>query len=130
MWLGFFKECMVSLIFLWINLLFLSITFFGSQLKLCSVSQQCFAISFLSQSQFLIDLLCSSECNFKDFNRSNCFSVTTVNFRNNIIFIFCCYSIFRFTKEFTQSVFIIEGWSYFMRSKYAAQFFTSTFNVQ
>ena len=30
MWLGFFKECMVSLIFLGINLLSLSITFFWS----------------------------------------------------------------------------------------------------
>ena len=39
MWLEFFKECMVSLIFLGINLL-LSKTFFLSQLKLRSVSQQ------------------------------------------------------------------------------------------
>ena len=61
MWLGFFKECMVSLIFLGINLLSLSITFFWSQLKLWSASQQRLAISFLSQSQFLTDLLCSSE---------------------------------------------------------------------
>ena len=34
MWLGFFKECTVFLIFLGINLLSLSITFFWSQLKL------------------------------------------------------------------------------------------------
>ena len=59
MWLGFFKECMVSLIFLGTNLLSLSITFFWSKLKLWSASQQCLAISFLSQSQFLTDILCS-----------------------------------------------------------------------
>ena len=34
MWLGFFKECMVSLIFLGINLLSLSITFFWSKLNI------------------------------------------------------------------------------------------------
>ena len=66
MWLGFFKECMVSLIFLRINLLSLSITFFWSQLKLWSVSHNCLVISFLSQSRFLTDLLCSSEPDFKD----------------------------------------------------------------
>ena len=33
MWLGFFKECMVSLIFLGINLFSLPVTFFWSQLK-------------------------------------------------------------------------------------------------
>ena len=47
---------MVSLIFLGINLLSLSITFFWSQLKLWSASQQCLVISFLLQSQFLTDL--------------------------------------------------------------------------
>ena len=52
MWLGFSKECMVPLIFLWINLLSLSTTFFWSQLKLWSASQKCFAISFLSHCQF------------------------------------------------------------------------------
>ena len=60
MWLRFFKVCIVSLIFQGINLLSLSITVFWSQLKLWSPSQQCLAISFLSQSQFLTDLLCSS----------------------------------------------------------------------
>ena len=49
-----------------INLLSLSITFFWSQLKLWSASQQYLAISFLSQSQFLTDLLGSSERDFKD----------------------------------------------------------------
>ena len=49
MWLGFFKKCMASLNFLRINLLSLSMTFFWSQLKLWSVSQQFLAISFLSQ---------------------------------------------------------------------------------
>ena len=34
MWLGLFKECMVSLIFLGINLLSLSITFFWSKLNI------------------------------------------------------------------------------------------------
>ena len=41
---------MVSLIFLVINLLSLSIVFFWSQLKLWSASQQFLAISFLLQS--------------------------------------------------------------------------------
>ena len=66
MWLGFFKECMVSLIFLGISLLSLSITFSWSQLKLWSAYQQCLTISFLQQSQFLTDLLRSSERDFKD----------------------------------------------------------------
>ena len=66
MWLGFFKEWMISLIFLEISLLSLSTTFFWYQLKLWSASQQRFAISLLSQLQFLIDLLCSSERDFKD----------------------------------------------------------------
>ena len=63
-WLGFFKECMVSLIFLGTNLFSLAITFIWSQLKLWSASQQCLAISFLSQ--FLTDLLGSSKRDFKD----------------------------------------------------------------
>ena len=54
MWLGFFKECKVSLIFLGINLLSLSITFFWSQLNLWSTSQHYLAVSFLSQSRFLM----------------------------------------------------------------------------
>ena len=52
--------------FLGINLLSLSVTFFWSQLKVWSASQQCLAISFLSQSQFLTYLLCSSERDFID----------------------------------------------------------------
>ena len=48
MWLEFFKECMVSLIFQGINLLFLSTLFFWSQLKLWSASQQCFDRSFVN----------------------------------------------------------------------------------
>ena len=62
MWLGFLKEFIVCLIFLGANLLSLSTTFFWSQLKLWSASQQCFGISFISQSQ----LLSSSEYNLRD----------------------------------------------------------------
>ena len=65
MWLGFLKEFIVSLIFLGINQLFLSTTFLWSK-KLWSTSQQCLAISFFSQSQFLTELLCSFERDFKD----------------------------------------------------------------
>ena len=101
---------MFSLIFIGINLVSLSITFFWSQLNLW---EQCLAISLLSQSQFLADILCSSERAFID-----CFTVTTVKCVNNIVFILCSYSIFRFTKEFTQSLFNVESWSYFMRSEY------------
>ena len=43
------------------------------------------------------------------------FVVTSVNFSNNIVFIFCSYSIFMFTKEFTQSAFSLEDGSYFVR---------------
>ena len=50
MWLGFFKECMVSLFYLGINLLSLAITFFWSHLKLWSASQQFLAISLLWHS--------------------------------------------------------------------------------
>ena len=46
------------------------------------------------------------------------FAVTTVNFLNNIVFIFTSHSIFRFTKYFTQSVFSVESGSYFVRSEY------------
>ena len=53
---------MVSLIFLGIDQISLSITFFWSQLNLGSVSQQPLAISFWSQWQFLTNLLRSSEC--------------------------------------------------------------------
>ena len=63
MWLRFFKECMVFLIFLGINLLSLPRTFFSSQLNLWSAFQQCFAILFFSQSA---DRLCLSGCNFKE----------------------------------------------------------------
>ena len=107
MWLGFFIECMVSLIFLGINLLSLSITLFLSQLKLWFASQQCFEVLFLSQSSFLTDLFCSSERDFKD--RLDRFTVTTVNFINDIVFIFCSYLIFRFTKEF---ILFYEIWVY------------------
>ena len=58
--LGFFKECMVSLISLGIKLFSLLLTFFLSQLSIRFASQQCFAMSLLSQSQFLTNLLRSS----------------------------------------------------------------------
>ena len=124
MWLGFFKECMVSLIFLGINLLSLSITFFWSQLKLWSASQQCLAISFLSQSQFLTDLLCSSECDFKDRLDSpkltarqllQSISLTILFLSSVAIYLL---SIFWFTKESRQSLFSVESRSHFMRSEY------------
>ena len=122
--LGFFKECMVSLIFLGINLLSLSITFFWSQLKLWSASQQCLAISFLSQSQFLTDLLCSSECDFKDRLDSpkltarqllQSISLTILFLSSVAIYLL---SIFWFTKESRQSLFSVESRSHFMRSEY------------
>ena len=41
--------------------------------------------------------MCSSERNFRSirFTEVDCFTVTTVNFINDIVFIFCSYSIFR-----------------------------------
>ena len=103
MWLPFFKECIVSLIFPGINLLSLSTTFLWPQIKLRSASQQCFGISFFLQSQFLTDLLCSSEHNFKTVyiyrSRLPC---SSINFINDIVFIFCNYSIFWFTKYLKQ----------------------------
>ena len=54
MWLGFFKECMVSLILLGINLLSPSITFFfWSQLKLRSAFQQCLTTTFRWWEKYL-----------------------------------------------------------------------------
>ena len=120
---------MVSLIFLSINLLSLSTTFFWSQLKLWSDSLQCFAISFLSKSQFLRDILCS-EHNFKTIiTKVDYFTVTAVNFINNIVFIFCNSTIFRFTKEFTQSVFSVESGSYFVSICHSFSLVPSTYDI-
>ena len=53
---------------------------------------------------------CKTESLVKErFTEVYCFAVTTVNFINDIVFIFCSYLIFRFTKEFTQRVFSIES---------------------
>ena len=41
---------------------------------------------------------------------------------DNIVFIFCSYSIFRFKKEFTQSALSEESGSYFVRSEYPPSF--------
>ena len=102
MWVGFFKDFMVSLIFLELNLLSLSATFSWYQLKSWSASQQCLLISFLSQLQFLVDLLCSFELDFNELRLTeiDCLVVTTVTFINNIVFIFYSYAVVRFTKEF------------------------------
>ena len=119
MLLEFFKKCMVSLIFLGINLISLSKTFFWSQLKLWPAFQQCLAISFLSRSQFLTDFLYSSERYFLNarffvFTELDCLTVTTVNFINNLVYIFCSYSIFWFTKELQcwKSILFYEIWVY------------------
>ena len=42
------------------------------------------------------------------FTEVNCFAVTTFNFIKDIVFICCSYSMFWFTKEFTQSVFSVK----------------------
>ena len=102
MWVGFFKDFMVSLIFLELNLLSLSTTFSWYQLKSWSVSRQRLVISFLSQLQFLVDHLCSFGRDFKEFRLTeiDCLVVTTVTFIKNVLFIFCSYAVVRFTKEF------------------------------
>ena len=51
-------------------------------------SQQCFVISFFSQSQFLTDLLRLSELSIE--TGVGCFAVTKVNFINDVVFFFCC----------------------------------------
>ena len=116
MWLGFFKEYTVSLIFLVSNLLSLSTTF-GSQLKLWSASKQCFTISFFSQSQFLTDLLCSSERDLKDrlvYKVDWCFTITVFNFVNDIVFIFCSYS-FSGYKGVYSKCFQCKKWIFFCK---------------
>ena len=69
----------------------------------------------------MIDLLRSSQRkDLWDYGRLmevDCFVVSTVNFRNDIIFFFCSYSIFWLAKKFTRSVFKVESRHYFARSK-------------
>ena len=47
----------------------------------------------------------------------------TVKLINEIVFIFCSYSIVRFTKEFTESVFIVESGSNFKEIYTYSEFF-------
>ena len=58
------------------------------------------------------------------FTKVNCLTVTTVNFINDVVFIFCSYSILWFTKEFMQSHFSVESRPYFMRSVYIRRSFS------
>ena len=121
MWLGFFKECMVSLIFLGINLPSLSITFFLILFKvvicLPAVFSNFILITVAISDRSFVFIWSRFQRPFR-FPEVGCFTVTTVSFISDIVFIFCNYSIFRFTKEFTQSLFSVESWSYFMRSEY------------
>ena len=128
-WLRFCREFMVSLIFLEINLLSLSTNFFWFQLMFWSASQQCFAFSFFLQSQFLTDLLGSSERDFKDRLDSPCRLLRSYysQFRIQYFFIFCSHSIFRFTKEFMQIAFNVESVYNSVRFEYTLKFFTCKF---
>ena len=62
---------------------------------------------------------CVSKFGITEVNR---FAVTTVSFINDTVLIFSSYSIFRFPKEFTQSIFIIESGSYFVTFEYTPSF--------
>ena len=84
-WLGFFKECIVSLIFLGISLFSLSTTFFLFQLKLWRASQQCFTIAISNRSFVLI---CRWFYKPFRFNEVDCFAVTIVSFINDIVLSF------------------------------------------
>ena len=53
-----------------------------------------------------------------DMREVDCFAVTTVNFINDFVFIFCNYPIFWFIMEFMESAFSIESGSYFVRFEY------------
>ena len=121
MWLGFFKECMVYLMFLGINLLSLSATSLLYQLKFDLLPSSVLQFhSYHNRNSWQIFCV-HLNCNFKElfrFTKVDCFTVTTVNFINNIVFIFCSYSIFRFTKEFMQSVFSVGSWPCFVRSEF------------
>ena len=64
------------------------------------------------------------------FAEVDCFAATTVNFINSVVFIFCSYFIFRFTKYWTQSVFSVENGSYFVRSEYTLKFSIITFIIR
>ena len=60
------------------------------------------------------DLFCSPDRHFKDIlDKLDCFAVTTVNFINDTVFIFCSHSIFQFTKQFTQTAFSVKSAFFF-----------------
>ena len=49
----------------------------------------------------------------------DCVAANRVNFIYHIVFIFCSYSILKFTKELTGNAFSVESEPYFARSEYA-----------
>ena len=108
----------ISLIFLGINLLSLSTTLFWFQPKLGLASQQCFSISLFSFPDRFFVFIWMQFSRLLKFTKVDCFGVTTVNFINDIDFIFCSYSFCWFTKTFMESAFSVESGSYFVRSEY------------
>ena len=52
----------------------------------------------------------------------DCVAVNRVNFIYHIVFMFCSYSILKFTKELTENAFSVENGPYFARSEYARSF--------
>ena len=114
MWLEFFKECIMTLIFLGINLLSLSTSFFQIPAKVLICFPTVQFHSFHNRNSWQIFCV---HLNAILKTKVDCFTVTKVSFINDVHFIFCSYSIFRCTKQFTQSHFGVESGSYFVRSE-------------
>ena len=105
MWLEFFKECMVSLIFLGINLLSLSTTFFWSQLPRSVLHfHSCHNRNFWLI--FCVNLNAILKTVY--IHRSRLLYGYYSQFDKRYVFIFCSYSIFRYTMKFKQSVFPVK----------------------
>ena len=123
MWLGFFKECRVSLIHRGINLLWLSTTFFWSQVKLWSAYWHCFAVSFFFTIAIFGRSFAFIWTRFWrpfSFTEVHCFVITTANFISDVVFIFCGYWRSFFYKFIHATCFQYRKWIFFVRSKYTA----------
>lgn len=87
---GFFETCIISLIFLGINLLFLSTTFFWYQLKPQFLSTQDLKFSSISLPAILIDLLIRYICQWTfTLTKVHSFTVKAVSFINKATCFLC-----------------------------------------
>ena len=121
---------MVSLIFLGINLLFLSTTFLlipgKVMIRSPTVSCNFILITIGIPHRSLVFIWTRFQRPFR-FPKVDCYTFTIVSFISDTVFIFCDYSIFEFTKEFTQSVFSVESGSYFVSIRRSFSLVPSTY---